>query len=236
MGLGIFKKIQLPHPEISLSIFLVVEKALCVAWDRLKKYPRSGFDLLSATEDKITHALQKLLFDEVFDKGFVPGFDRQVFTVITRDSKVNNYDGTKQDLMPDILIGLVNRGNILFSSQDWIFIECKPVDAQHTTGQHYCDMGIIRFVRGDYAWTMTNAMMVGYARNGFTLPNKLEKALKKRGNSLPTTTYPSPCNKPKPGQNCEIVHSTEHPRNFQYLETGQPAPDITIRHLWLKRN
>lgn len=228
--------IMLPHPPISLPIFLVVEDALRVAWDRLRTHPRAGFHLLSATEDVVTHELYERLFDEVFNKGVVSGFDRQLFTVITRESKVRNYDWAMLDKMPDLLIGLADRLNVFKATQDWLFIECKPVDDDHSVGVHYCEKGIIRFVRGEYAWAMTSALMIGYSRRGYALLPKLADALEARMRELPTIALPRPCRRSRPGQNSEVVHITRHSRAFSYVETGQQAPAITLRHLWLRRD
>jgi len=227
---------ELPHPPISLPLFLVVEEALCVAWDYLRTNPKPKFNLLSATEDVVTQELYERLYDEVFNKGVVDGFDRQLFTVVTRESKVRNYDGAKLDKMPDLLIGLSDRLNVFKLSQDWFFIECKPVDLGHSAGVHYCDKGIIRFVRGEYAWAMTSALMVGYVRNGYSISPKLTKALKKREKEVPTFALPYPCQRSKPGKNNEVVHISKHSRTFNYIETGRQAPAITLRHLWLRRD
>ncbi len=240
MGFEFYEKgvngAELPHPPISLSIFLVVEEALCVAWDHLRTSPRSGFSLLSATEDIITQELYEELYDKIFNKGIVDGFDRQLFTVVTRESKVRNFDGAKLDKMPDILIGFAGRLNVFRLSQDWLFIECKPVDSSHSAGVHYCDKGIIRFVRGEYAWAMTSALMIGYIRDEYTITPKLADALKKRGKEVPTTALPFSCQRSKPGKNNEVIHITQHSRTFAYVETGRQAPAITLRHLWLRRD
>jgi hypothetical protein len=240
MGFGFYKGVRvgaaLPHPPISLSIFLVVEKALCAAWDSLRTNPRPGFNLLTATEDALTHELYERLYDSIFDKGVVEGFDRQLFTVVTREAKLRNYDGAKLDKMPDLLIGLSDRMSVYKYSQDWLFIECKPVDTVHPVGVHYCDKGIVRFVHGEYAWAMTSALMIGYTRRGFTISGKLVKALQARDKELPTITLPRACQRSKSGKNSEVVHISLHSRTFRYVETGQPAPDINIRHLWLRRD
>jgi len=240
MGFGFYGKelagVELPHPTISLAIFLVVEEALRAAWDSLRTHPRSGFDLLNETEDVVTHELYERLYDTVFNKGIVKGFDRQLFTVVTRESKVRNYDGAMLDKMPDLLIGLFDRLNVFKPSQDWIFIECKPVDTDHSVGVHYCDRGIIRFVRGEYAWAMTSALMIGYTRTGYTISGKLVKALEARVKELPTIAFPHPCKRSKAGPNSEVAHISSHLRTFSYVETGHQAPDIIIRHLWLKRD
>ncbi|MFC1962774.1 hypothetical protein ACFLWB_02110 [Chloroflexota bacterium] len=240
MGLAIYKEglagAELPHPPISLPIFLVVEEALCVAWDYLRTRPRSGFNLLSATEDVITQELHERLLDEIFNEGIVDGFDRQLFTFVMRESKVRNYDGANLDKMPDLIIGLSDRLNVFRRSQDGLFIECKPVDPGHSAGVHYCDKGIIRFVHGEYAWAMTSALMIGYVRNGYNISSKLVKALEEHGREVTTIALPRPCQRSNPGKHNEVVHVSRHSRTFSYIETGQRAPAITIRHLWLRRD
>lgn len=226
---------ELPHPPISLSIYLVVEEALRLTWKRMLTRPRPGFDLSSATEDVATHELYERLCDEVFNKGVVDGFDRQLFTVVTRESKLRNYDGANLDKMPDLLIGLADRSRVAKTSQDWLFVECKPIDAGHSVGVHYCDKGIVRFVRGDYAWTMTSALMIGYAVHGYTIHPKLTDALTARP-ALLTLDQPHPCRRSKAGRDSEPVQVSRHAREFAYLETGKQAPEITIRHLWLRRD
>jgi hypothetical protein len=238
MVYGLFAKGQLPHPPIPLSVFLVVEEALCAAWDRLRTYPKPGFNLLSAEEDVVTLKLHEQLFDVIFDSGAVEGFDAQLFQVGSRAGKVRNYDETSLDKMPDLLIGLIGRRNVFMRTQDGLFVECKPVDSAHSVGTHYCDKGIIRFVRGDYAWAMTSALMIGYARGGYTISSTLTIALRTdtRARSLLTIAFPCQCRQSKPGRNNEAVYVSEHSRTFRYVETKQQAPPITIRHLWLRRD
>jgi hypothetical protein len=215
---GFYKEgfgVELPHPPISLSVFLVVEEALRVAWDLMRTQPRDGFDLLNANEDVVTQELYEVLLDVVFGSDMVEGFD---------------------DKMPDLLIGLVDRLNVFKPSQDWLFIECKPVDGERTVGVHYCDKGIIRFVRGEYAWTMTSVMMVAYARAGYTISTKLDEALNARTATIPTSRLPKPCRHSKAGRFADVVCVSQHGRTFRYVETGENAPSITVRHLWLRRN
>ena len=239
MGLVFFDKTftvaDLPHPKISESVFLVVEEALRVAWDLLRTNPRPGFNLLSATEDVITQELYEQLYDEVFKKGIVNGFDSQIFADITRAPKVRNYDGSSPDKMPDMRIKLFHR-DVFKPSQDGLFIECKPVDSDHSVGVHYCDKGIIRFICGDYAWAMIDAMMIGYTRSGYTISSKLATALNSSVKEWFTVTAPFACKRSKQDKNSEVVHISQHSRAFSYIETGQQAPNITLRHLWLRRD
>src|ERR1700687_2484805 len=99
MPFAFYKEGKPPHPPISLSIFLRVEEALCAAWELLRTKPRVGFNLKTAAEDIITHELYETLYDRVFDKGLIEGFDRQLFTIGTRESKVRNYNRANLDKM-----------------------------------------------------------------------------------------------------------------------------------------
>jgi hypothetical protein len=227
----------LPHPEIGLPVLLIVENALCAAWGLLRTHPRAGFDLVTAAEDAVTLELHEALSDRVFRKGIVEGFDSGLFATVEREPKVRNYDYRHPDKMPDLLVRLVGRSPGVRPTQDGLFIECKPVDSKHAVSGHYCNKGLIRFVRGDYAWAMPIAMMVGYAKDGYTVSAKLIPAL--RGwppGTAAASSVPQPCPHSKASMASEAVHLTEHARSFQYIDTNQTAPHITIRHLWLRRD
>lgn len=228
--------IRLPHPPLSLRVHLVVESAICEAWKLMIKHGRTGFDLQTANEDTVTHELYERLYDEVFDKGVVNGFDREVFASMRREPKVRNFNGSHPDKMPDLLVEFIDRPAGAMNSQHGLFIECKPVDRNHPAGSAYCDEGLIRFVRGDYAWAMQSAMMIGYARAGYTILPKLSDALQSRPNEISAIEHARPCRYSKANLASEVVHVSKHGRTFKYVESGQAAPAITIRHLWLKRS
>lgn len=228
--------IHLPHPPLSLRVHLVVESAICAAWEIMTKHGRMGFDLQTADEDTVTLELYERLYDEVFKKGKVAGFNRDVFASIHREPKVRNFNRHHPDKMPDILVDFVDRPAAVMNSQHGLFIECKPVDRKHPVGSAYCDEGLVRFVRGDYAWTMQSAMMVGYAREGYSLVLKLSEALAtNRKESIPTTFGPQYCVNSCATAIAEQVAISEHERTFNYIENGLSAGIIVIRHLWLRR-
>jgi hypothetical protein len=236
MGYGFYRdEVELPHKPLPLAVFLVVEEAIRTSWQCLKARPHSRMNLQTATEDEVTHDLYEVIYDEVFDQGLVDGFDREHFTVVTREAKVRNYDGTKLDKMPDLLVGIAGRNDVYKKTQDWLFIECKPVDTNHTVGVHYGAKGIARFIRGEYAWAMTSALMVGYASLGYSIEPKLPESLESRKQEFKVRRMPVPCHCSPAVSYAEKVHSTEHERTFYYLENGQPAPPIKLRHLWLNR-
>lgn len=237
MGYGFYRdEVELPHKPLPLAVFLIVEDAIRVSWERLKARPNPQINLQTATEDEVTHDLYEVIYDEVFNQGLVEGFDREHVTVVTREAKVRNFDRAKLDKMPDLLVGIVGRNDVYRNTQDWLFIECKPVDANHTVGVHYGAKGIARFIRGEYAWAMTSALMVGYASRGYAIDPKLTEALENRKEEFKVRQMPVPCRRSPAVSYAEKVHITQHERTFNYVENGQPAPSINLRHLWLSRS
>jgi hypothetical protein len=186
-------------------------------------------------ENAVTHELYERLYDEVFDKNVVDGFDREVFASVRREPKVRSFNGNSLDKMPDLLVEFIDRPAGVMNSQYGLFIECKPVDADHTVGAHYCDRGIIRFVSGDYAWAMQSAMMVGYVREGYSLVSKLSEALTSRKGPIPTSFGPKSCPHARATTFAEQGAISKHQRTFNYIEDNLPAGVIVIRHVWLKR-
>ena len=228
--------IRLPHPPLSLRSHLIIEAALCTAWELMTNRERVGFNLQTANEDTITLELYERLYDEIFNKGVVAGFDTDVFAAVHREPKVRNFNGSHPDKMPDIFVDFIDRPAAVMNSQHGLFIECKPVDRKHPAGSAYCDEGLIRFVRGDYAWAMQGAMMVGYAREGYTLIPKLSEALaSNRKEPIPTSFGPESCPRTRATAYAEQVAISKHQRTFNYVEDGLPAGVVVIRHLWLRR-
>lgn len=240
MALGFYEDLSvdcgLPHPPIPLPVFLVVEQAIRAAWGLIRTKPNAHFRLASDVEDEVTYELIERLTNEVFNRGSVPGFDSTLIRKPTRETKVSNYDETQHDLMPDLLFDLVDRPSVFKPSQDWLFVECKPVQSGRAAGAHYCDRGIARFVRGDYAWAMTSALMIGYVTEPYTISRKLTAALKERTVELPTLRFPTPCAHSPRTALSEPTHITEHRRSFSYVKTGKQAPPVALRHLWLRRD
>jgi hypothetical protein len=225
-----------PHPPLSLRSHLVVEAAICATWELMVNYGRMGFNLKTAHEDTVTHELYERLYDEVFDKGIVQGFDREIFASVRREPKVRNFNGDNPDKMPDLLVEFIDRPAGAMNSQYGLFIECKPVDRKHPAGSTYCDEGLIRFVRGDYAWAMQSAMMVGYAKEGYSLNPELSEALaSERKVPIPVSSEPTGCPRTRASAFAEQVTVSKHQRTFNYVESNLPAGIIVIRHLWLKR-
>lgn len=228
--------LPLPHPPIPWPLLLKIEEAIVVAWGLLRDQPREGFDLKTAEENEITHKLQIALFDRVLRDRKVTGFDRQVFTPGTRGTEVQNFDGTRRDMKPDLLIGFVGRPEVRVPTQDYLFIECKPVGPKHDVTRHYCRKGISRFIKGEYAWTMTEALMVGYASSGHNGITDLKKVMGHCAEEFGLLGDLSLCGRAIRTLFDKPVCVTRHVRQFKYVETKIPAPVIVLRHLWLNRD
>jgi hypothetical protein len=100
----------------------------------------------------------------------------------------------------------------------------------------YCDDGLIRFVRGDYAWAMQEGMMLAYARDDRTIADHLIPAMKERERmtSLATVKLPRACHTPDATEDdhAEPIHISKHRRDFVWLDAKGKATDITIYHQW----
>ncbi|MGC3988345.1 MAG: hypothetical protein QM796_01425 [Chthoniobacteraceae bacterium] len=125
---------------------------------------------------------------------------------------------------------------LVLSEFDGLFVEAKPIDSTHYAGSDYCAEGLIRFVRGDYAWAMQEAMMLAYTRDGRTIAGHLipEMAKADRMTSLGTLQLPTPCQASTAAANAEAeaIHISQHRRSFPWPHAKGPATDITVYHLW----
>jgi hypothetical protein len=215
---------------IPVSLMVVVENALSCAWQVLLDQIANGkFALCSAKEDEITEQIQ-LILGELHAAEPTPVAGLSEFSLSSRDAKVRNFDGRLLDLQPDLtfypLRGSIQATNTLFAG---IFVECKPVDSKHPVGTAYCREGLARFIRGDYAWAVNRALMVGYVRNHCRLPGGLlvhieGAAAQQYGFSGAIVEAPGTCHGAK-------VFRSVHRRTFALA--SNPVEPITLDHLWL---
>lgn len=228
------ERFTVPHAELDVRWLLVVHTAITEAFTRIRA---RGFDLRNAGENAITNELEDVLRNDLLNRRVVDGFDTDFFSVVTRGSEVENYNGEKISKKPDLVFHL-RRENICWDQrQDALFAECKPVDRDHSLTTNYSAVGtdrvgVERFVIGDYAWAMQDALMIGYARDGFRIHPHLAESLAdaKRHESLGSPTSPTPV--PSSITGGEAFHQTFHQRRFIWRQNGRPATPITIYHSW----
>jgi hypothetical protein len=194
MPIGFYARglISLPLAPFPKATLRLIETAISEAWRVIRETPEGDFDIANSGEDRITLELRNCLTNTVLDNGLVPGFTSNMFYV-TREAKYVSFDGTHLDKMPDLHFRVVRDGPVSLPSEDGLFVECKPVDREHPAGRDYCDRGIIRFVKGDYAWALPQALMVGYVLPGYSLPEKLDDALTQRKTTLKATGSSEKC-------------------------------------------
>lgn len=226
---------RLPHDKLGLPVILLIRRVLCRAFTLLRE---ERFNLAAAKEDEVTAALLAVIENNLRQQGTVPGFDRRSFEPVVRQTQAANYDGTHISKTPDLCFRL-RRDDFeqrpVLSEYDALFVECKPVDKKHFAGSDYCDDGLIRFVRGDYAWAMQEGMMLAYARDGRTIGEHLIPAMNEaRRDSLAITQMPASCTAEgaRPVAGAEAVCFTKHRRDFEWPDGKGSACEIAIFHLW----
>ncbi len=229
MAVGFFThgiEFTLPHPPIPERTILLLCMVIKRAWQHLEEKPPANFVLQTADEDSITQVLAEIIENHLRKSGEVAGFDSARFGRVSREPKITNFDKKHPDKMPDIFFDLKRDQYSILSDQDGLFVECKPVDRKHGISSCYCKLGLERFVIGDYAWAMQEAMMVGYVKGPYSL-KKLATVLDDEIESAALkTTRHSHINE------FSIYRST-HKREFAWPEGRGKACQISVSHLWL---
>lgn len=223
---------ELPHPPVDERTVLIIHAVIGRALDLLRTEPPPDFDLATAKEDIVTVHLQHVVENRLRKTGEVPGFDQRSFGRLWREPKVVSFDMRHLDKMPDMIFHLNRDSLAVLSTEDGLFVECKPVDKAHSAGQDYCDEGIRRFVDGEYAWTMQDAMMVGYTRDGRTISGHLVPALVDRQSRLAVTSAPSALACSRATNRAAGLHLSVHGRDFSWPGAWGRACAIRVYHSW----
>ncbi len=194
---------------------------------------RSDIDLGTMSEDEVTITLRAVLTNRLRKTGEVEGFNRHTFEKVARQHRCVSYDNSSLLKEPDMCFTLCDdsRSDVL-DAEDGMITECKPVDNQHGPGTHYCDKGIKRFVDGEYAWAMPEALMIGYIRGSRSIVSTLIPALKveKQKRQLKTLTLPISVEDDSGDE--EPLHESHHQRGFPWRENKGNATPIRIYHSW----
>jgi hypothetical protein len=227
-------RFKVPHAPLGERWLLVVHAAVTAAFPLIR---RDGFDLRNAGENAITNKLEDVLMNDLLNRDVVEGFDSQFFGPVTRGSEVENYNGEKISKKPDLVFHLQRENALWDRRQDAVFAECKPGDRSHSLSTNYCAVGtdrvgVERFVIGDYAWAMHEAMMIGYVRDEFQIVPHLVDSLvdSKRHKFLGSPTTPQ-CIL-SGGDGTVALYQTHHARLFSWRQTGKPATGIALYHSW----
>jgi len=218
----------LPHNIITLVI-----RAFDAAWRHLLKW--ETIDLATCNEDEISELLRGIL--EEARSGILPleaGFDSRFFAVVERCASLTNYNGQKINKAPDFIIRPQQSGAGIYEPLYGVFVESKIVDRGRSFCQEYCQQGLQRFVDGDYAWTMRDAVMAAYVRTRKAYPDSLAKCL-----AVPTDKPDPYHTRQLPTPTALIISSgpvctTRHHRPWQFHDTDHSPGPIRLWHLWLE--
>ncbi|MDH3973595.1 MAG: hypothetical protein OEV42_04880 [Deltaproteobacteria bacterium] len=230
MAVGFFThgiEYTLPHPPIPKRTILLLCNVIKRAWQLLQEKPPSGFIIHSAHEDTITQVLVEIIENHLRKNGDIPGFNYALFGKVIREPKITNFDKKHPDKMPDIFFDLKREKQPVLNDQDGLFVECKPVGKTHPILSCYCNKGLVRFVNGDYAWAMQDALIVGYNKDSYSF-TKLASVLGDNSKNVDlNVTAHSIVSKSE-------FYTSTHNRDFEWLERNGTACPIEVSHLWLK--
>lgn len=222
---------DLPHPRVELPIILILRRVVSRAIALLEQ---RGFQLATAQEDEVTNALFAVVENDLRRNGSIPGFNANTFDPVVRHAKVVNYNFEKTKKEPDLCFRLRCDGEPrrVIGDQDAIFVECKPVDKKHYAGSHYCDDGLFRFVDGDYAWAMQDAIMLAYVRDGRSPDQHLMPAMAERVHRLKIVDPLRSVARAPAERGADVLYRSRHERGFLWPDDKGPASNIWIYHLW----
>jgi len=228
MAVGFFThgiEYALPHPQIPQRTILLLCRVIKRAWQLLEEMPPSDFIIQTADENTITQMLKEIIENRLRKNGEIEGFNCALFGKVARDQKIPNVDKKHPDKMPDIFFDLRRDQLAILSEQDGLFVECKPVDHKHSILSCYCKKGLIRFVNGDYAWAMQDALMVGYVKEPYSFKNLASVLDGKKSAALKTTNHSA--------DDEYAIYRSSHNREFEWPENRGHACPISVAHLWL---
>lgn len=238
-NLGSQPRIEPPYPPWPTETVAIVEEAIRVAAQRVRR-SKAGRKLKAARENDLTLWLRHAL-DLLLESGSMPGFTCDVFERPRRGEEVENYSGKAISKKPDLAFYRQrNPSGVTERWHDGWFCECKILDATHPLRDYVRD-GIMRFVKGDYAWAMPAAQMIGYVRPSFGHNRRADVRLMsymsckyRRGDKITCATAARLRADKVPAElsGNPPVFATRHGRRFK-LPNGAKPGDIELRHLWL---
>ena len=201
-----------------------IEEALLVAWSDVHA---TADEIEVNITARLVRRLDALMNDEAEP---VPGFNADFYETLDRGNELEDYRGEELEKRPDITFRPTGRATNLPGKRHWgLFCECKRVGPKHTAAT-YCKKGLVRFIEGKYAWAVSIAMMVGYACDGYDLPDTIDTHFQRKN----SPTYDRTTERLEPvGQSSQAWVSI-HERRWTYTgaDGGVPGP-IAVRHVWL---
>lgn len=217
--------LQLPLPEIQSNHLKIIAEGLSRAFSDLSSQAPA---VVSAGIESEVTALMESRLNALIEED---PFWGQLVLCVVRGKESLSYDGSHLEKRPDLSIYLTdrNRGFPLIA-------EAKIIDSiASKTETLYCDNGIQRFIKGEYAWGSREAFMIAYVRDGSSISTKLIPFLSSAMSQTPPAYFVEELRVAIWSGNADVAYS-RHGRSFVYtnkiLPDLQPGP-ISVWHLWL---
>src|SRR5579871_3380509 len=140
MTIGFYasNRVEFPHRAYPKATLRIIEKAITEAWRIIRDMPEGSFNIRTMDENRITRELRTCLLNTVLDGTTVPAFTSDIFDV-NRGAEFESYNGIHMAKKPDLHFLIRRSLPKGLRSADGLFVECKPVDADHPVGGEYCD-------------------------------------------------------------------------------------------------
>ncbi|MDQ2069822.1 hypothetical protein [Natronospira bacteriovora] len=226
---------ELPLEDIANPLIVSALSAVVSAWNYLRADPSHSMDILTDDEAHITYQVAEVL--EHIRRGRLGprgAFNESNFETPTTAEELKNYDGSTLAKRPDIVIRPRKSPPGTVYSRYWaLFFEAKII--ADTKLLRYGSDGIVRFVKGDYAWAIRQGFMLGYIReNRWDAESGLATLFKKKAKGV--GVWSPKHNRVDSWAPNSQVHTcqTVHRRNWKYPEQNSNPGDIHLIHLWLK--
>ena len=171
--------------------------------------------MTTGSEPEVTALLEGRL-NSMIDEDLVWG---QLVLCVARGKESISFDGSQLEKRPDLSIYLTDR-----KPHFPLVVEAKILDGSGSrTVASYCgDHGLLRFVKGEYAWASREAFMLAYVRDGSSIDLNLRPRLANTTASNPPTH-----------RGLDLAY-TQHGREFTYPLLPRNSPgSISVWHLWL---
>lgn len=203
------------EPDISDAYKAAVADALRWAWERVRAlWPEV---ITNGREEEITERMCRVLNEQGPDnKRLAPGLGS--FETVARGAKILSADG-RIEKAPDLVFRPVATPGVRHRDDWGVFVECKIIalESSHSP-REYCQNGVARFAKGEYAHRMPSAAMLAYVRDGRRPHATLS--------SLLDSTYTTQ------EHHAGATDDTSRSRHGRG-SLPRPCVDITLTHLWL---
>lgn len=226
---------HLPFRPLSPQHIRVVLDAFRMAWSEfIAEHTVHGVrEVEEAWEVPISDAMLRILGTiHNTSPPLIPVFTEEFQTPVS-DGTLRNFDNTASTRADFCFQPRINPYPGTNPAYYGLFVEAKPIFDGKLT--NYMGKGLVKFLRGEYAWAMTQGIMVAYVRpTNNDLPDALVNYFDRHGNYQKYALKDVPkfwSADRSASRPCISVHG----REWHYPNSEGKLPgDIEITHLWLR--